>query len=82
MKGYVFINEDGEFAREGEAAGFATGKQVYWVKDIHAATVFNVRNPWNGMHNKHLTYLQRCQSIEGSSKTIVTLEKWSNDHGS
>lgn len=75
-KGYVFINEDGEFAREGEASGFGTGKQLYWAKSIHSSTVFMAAEPWHGLHNKHLKALERCQRLEAVSEVIVKFTKW------
>lgn len=75
QQGYVFINEDAEYAREGDAGGFSTGKTIRWTKDLNQATIFPNEEPWRGPvgSGKHKEVLKTCQPIKATAERIVKL---------
>lgn len=73
MQGWVFINSDGEYAVEGDAGGFATGKTIRWVANLHTATVFCVEEPWHGLQQRHCECLKKCQALQAESVRTVKL---------
>lgn len=80
MNGFIFINNDGEYAVEASALTHGgTSRYVRWSKDINAATVFSSRSPWAGMMNKHLLELKTAQPLQATVTRTVKLEIWLKD---
>lgn len=75
QQGYVFINEDAEYAFEGDAGGFSTGKAIRWTKELNQATIFPNEEPWRGPvgSGKHKECLKRYQPVKANAERIVKL---------
>lgn len=73
MQGWVFINSDGEYAVEGDAGGFATGKTIRWVPNLNEATVFCHQNPWGGIMDKHCEVLRKHHCLPATVIRTVKL---------
>ena len=77
MKGYIFVNELGEYAIERANTGFGSGTTVVcWTKDINAATVFNNEEPWTGCMGRHLKAMSKAQPLQAELSRVVTLGRW------
>ena len=73
MNGYIFLSEQAEYAVEGDAGGFGTGKAITFTKDINRATIFLDASPWNGISNRHCNVLKKCHAIPATATRIVTI---------
>lgn len=73
-KGFIFINEKGEYAVcVTNSSGFATTREVItWVKDINRASVF----PHEAMTKRKFKALENCQSLKAIEKRLVNIKLW------
>lgn len=73
-KGFIFINNEGQYAIIGLSGGFGPTQQViHWVKDIHNAEVF----PHEAMARRKFKALEKCQSLMAVVRREVSVEVWS-----
>lgn len=80
QKGYVFINEEGEYAVEGEAGGFGTGKVIHWDADINRATVFLHKNPWEDISvPASFKVLAQAQPLMAVANRVVVFQRWKEE---
>lgn len=76
-QGFVFINEDGKYARHSiSSAGFAPTREViYWVENINEATVFQNEVVIARRLKDQLAGLQCIKAVETK---VVKLTPWSS----
>lgn len=73
-KGFIFINNEGQYAIIGLSGGFGPTQQViHWTKDIHNAEVF----PHEAMARRKFKALEKCQSLMAVARREVSIEVWS-----
>lgn len=80
MKGFIFINSEGQYAVESANTGFGSATQVInWTKDINAATVFRNSQPWSGCMGRHCNPLKQAQPLQATVTRVVTLGVWKKE---
>lgn len=73
-KGFIFINNEGQYAIIGLSSGFGPTQQViHWTKDIHCADIF----PHEAMARRKFKALEKCQSLMAVARREVSIEVWS-----
>lgn len=77
-QGYVFLNQEGLFAKTCVNTGFGTDREVIvWILDLNQATVFSNRSPWTHALRRHLEKaLKDTQAIQAIEKRTVMLTRW------
>lgn len=72
-KGFIFINENGEYAVPGLSSGFSqTHEIINWVKDINYAHVF----PHENIVRRRFKQLEKCQALKAVETRKVTIKLW------
>lgn len=80
MNGFIFVNNNGEYAIERANTGFGSASQVLdWTKDIHSAQVFSSERPWGGCMNRHLEELKKAQALQASVSRVVSINRWKGE---
>lgn len=73
-KGFIFINENGEFAVcVTRSSGCAPTREIItWVKNINMASVFT----HEAMAKRKFKDLENCQSLKAVENRLVTIKLW------
>jgi len=79
--GYVFVNEEGNYALEIQNTGFGSARTcIAWTSNINDATVFHSTTPWTGCMSRHLAApLKRAQALKASAARVVKLNAWGDE---
>lgn len=73
-KGFIFINNEGQYAIIGLSGGFGpTQEVIHWTPNIHMAKVF----PHEAMARRKFKALEKCQSLMAVARREVSIEVWS-----
>lgn len=77
-QGYVFLNQEGLFAKTCVNTGFGTDREVIvWILDLNQATVFHSGLPWDHPFRRHLKgALKDAQAVQAIEKRTVMLTQW------